>query len=109
MRRGTTPIFKLTLKNKSGRIIKIDGLEGGLSDGRVTFEQRDKIIVDKKLSECEFSNGSILVTLTQEETLKFDASSNVNVQCKFKDSSGVVVATKTKQFPCRDILNEEVL
>ena len=105
MRRGTTPTIKFSIKNRFGKPILVNGL----ADGRVTFEQFNRPIVEKKLSECVLLDNTVSVTLTQEETLRFDASSDVKVQCKFADSSGVVVATRIKQIPCHDILNEEVL
>jgi len=105
MRRGTTPTIKITIKDKSGKPFNVDGL----ADGRVTFEQFNRTVIEKKLSDCVLSDNTVSVTLTQKETLQLDASSDIKVQCKFSDSFGVVVATNIKQLHCHDILNEEVL
>lgn len=47
--------------------------------------------------------------LTQEESLKFKANSDVEIQAKLLSENGEVTATDIERVPVESILNEEVL
>ena len=103
--RGTTPTFIFHLKYKDGSPFDT----ALFVDGRVTFKQGTEIINEKKLSECNCLDDTITVTLTQEETLKFNASRAVKIQIKGKTQDGKIIPTVDRTVSCKDIFNEEVL
>ena len=106
MRRGSTPTFTFRMKDKLGQPFDTSTL----SDLRVTFKQGDKIVVDKKLSDCVLSGNTIMVDLNQSETLRFDHRTSVRIQIKGKHrGTGKIITTKIKMKSADEILNEEVL
>ena len=99
MTRGTTPThtFKLPVSKE-----KIKNL-------RLTYKQKDKVLLNKMLSDITLdgSNGSI--TLTQQETLKFEADSNAYFQLRILTTDNKVFASKAQSVWVEDTFNEEVL
>ena len=49
------------------------------------------------------------MSLTQDETLKFDADEKMLVQCRFAFTNGNVDATDIIKTRLKDILDEEVM
>lgn len=76
--RGTTPDLKFTLPFDTAV----------LAECWVTLAQRGRVIINKTLSECKTEGKVLTVSLTQEETLKFDESRQIEVQLRARDSAG---------------------
>ena len=74
MIRGTTPTLTFAIPFDTSKI----------TDGYVTFAQQKFVIIDKKVSDCELDGNIINLTLTQEETLKFQTESDVEIQITVK-------------------------
>lgn len=76
---------------------------------RVAFEQ-NKVLLIKDQNECTLSeDGKIIsVELTQEETLLFSDSTNVNIQVRF-GKNNKVCATNIVKMKIGKILDEEVI
>ena len=62
MIRGTTPThtFELPFNIPEGAEI------------RVVYSQKDNVLIEKTTSDCSIENNIVKVTLTSEETLKFN-------------------------------------
>lgn len=99
MIRGTTPTHTFTFS--------VD-----LSDVKefvITYVQKGAIVLEKKKADCTISDNKIVVTLKQEETLKFDHTSMVEMQAKTLMNDGTVLASNIFTTYASRILNEEVL
>lgn len=99
MIRGTTPTHTFTFSVDLSDV----------KDFVITYVQNGKIILEKKKSDCTISENKIVVTLTQEETLKFDHKTMVELQAKVLMTGGTVVASNIFTTNVSRILNEEVL
>lgn len=93
MRRGTTPTLRLALED-------IDPEE--IRSLYVTLKQGDKVL-NKTKENCVFSQGVILVSLTQAETLAFEAA-YCEVQVRGIKTDGTAFASDIKSIPVDAIL-----
>lgn len=101
MRRGTTPVFHVT----------VEGIK--LSEQKtimVTLKQRD-VEVSKSGEELEvrYDTNEISFSLTQEETLSLSEKDDAKIQLKALDENGVVTASNIRRIPIAGILNERVM
>ena len=100
MIRGTTP--KLTFN------LPID--TSTLKNVYVTFADQDKnVLLEKETAECQLSDKSIAVKLTQEETLEFTGRQSVLVQLRMTDTAGEAFASKIYTVHVDDILKDGVI
>ena len=80
MIRGTTPthIFNVNVDLTNADVIYI------------TYKQGNDTVVEKVKSDCEITSTSVSVTLTQEDTLKFNASDvEIQIRARFPDDSAI--------------------
>ena len=75
----------------------------------ITYWQNGEIVFEKKLNDCSFSNNTITVYLSQEDTLKFDSSKVIKIQLKVKLGDDSVVKSKIIKTVTDIVLNEEVI
>ena len=99
MIRGTTPTHTITFPFDLSDV----------KDFVVTYVQRGKIVLEKKKEDFEISGSKATVTLAQEDTLKFDHTSVVEIQAKVLMTGGTVLASNIFNTYVSRILNEEVL
>jgi hypothetical protein len=102
MIRGTTPIILYRLpftteiiKSAEITIKYVDGLK--------------KILIIKKLADCEIGEKTIGTRLTQEETLQFPAPAIVSVQLRVVTTDDVILATLPKTTTVEILLAEDVI
>lgn len=93
MRRGTTPTLRLALED-------IDPDE--IRSLYVTLKQGDMLLTKGK-EDCIFSQGIIEITLTQAETLTFEAA-YCEVQVRGVKNDDTVFASDIKSIPVDAIL-----
>lgn len=74
MIRGTTPTLTFSIPFDTSKI----------TDGYITFVQQKFVVIDKPISDCKLDGNVITITLTQEETLKFQTESDVEIQITVK-------------------------
>ena len=67
MYRGTTPTITFTLPFDSGNITALN----------LCFAQRGEIILEKCLADCSLEKDTLRVSLTEQETLLFDANNGM--------------------------------
>lgn len=99
MIRGTTPThtFRISIETSA------------ISELRVTYVQLGKMVIEKTEKDVRLGEKSISVTLTQEESLKFRAGANVEIQLKVLTTVGTVLASPVIPLTVDKILNTEVL
>lgn len=99
MIRGTTPTHTFTIPFETDLI----------ADLRISYAQSNGEIVSKIKDDATLVGNTISVTLTQEDTLKFDCSQKVLVQIKIKTHKGEVMGSDVMCISVERCLNEEVL
>lgn len=101
MIRGCTPSFKITLRG-----INVSDLV----EKYVTFVQ-EKTRVEKAGDDVKISEDgtAIIVSLSQEETLSFDSSKNVDMQLRATTVDGKVIASGIKRLSVGAILKDGVI
>lgn len=99
MIQGTTPTHQFT--------IPMDASSVQLA--RVTYAQKDKVLLTKEGDDCRVEGNVIEVKLTQEETLLFDEFSSVQIQVRVLTTAGDALASDLIRVPCGAILDKEVL
>lgn len=104
MIRGTTPTHKFVFSDDFD-LTKVKVIV-------ITYVQNNLTVLEKTKEDLTFdkSDPSVaMVTLTQEETLKFDPYKTVKIQLRAVTDDGTALATDIFERPCDDVLNEEVL
>lgn len=99
MIQGTTPTHLFTIPFDASVISKV----------RVTYAQREKVLLTKDETECRLKGNVIELKLTQEETLLFDEFASVQVQVRVLTEAGDALASDLIRVPCGAILDKEVL
>ena len=99
MRRGTTPTHTFST-------------DVDLSDSSVlyvTYEQNNGIIVEVDKSRCSINENSVVTSLTQEETLKFQDCGDVLIQIRAGWSNGKRVASNIMRVPIERVIKDGVI
>lgn len=99
MFQGTTPTHKFKVDINTNLINKL----------RISYEQNGEIVLRKEKKDCQMSGDTIALKLTQEETLKFNAPSNVRVQLHALTTDGNSLATTPVSVPVYILLDKVVL
>ena len=98
MIRGTTPthIFNIPFEAST------------LYSARVVYKQ-GMVEIRKEAEDITLSGNQIKVTLTQEDTLKFDHHLPVKIQLRVKTNTGKALSTKPRMVSVDECLDGEVL
>lgn len=99
MIRGSTPTHIFKLPCKADTLNKI----------RILYAQDDNILFTKKTEDCDRSDYSVSVKLTQEETFMFDCNKFVQIQIRAATVRGDVIQSKIKTVTVGKCLDCEVL
>ena len=81
---------------------------------RVTYAQgeddngKPRIVLVKTESDCEFKGNEVSFSLTQEETLSFNADEYVEIQVQIYDVNGVPYVGDEVRVRVSDVINEGV-
>ena len=75
----------------------------------ITYTEKGKTIVEKTLDDCVFSENSVSVILTQEDTLKFANHEFVKVQIRVRLNNGTLTKSKIVETYTDTILKNEVI
>jgi hypothetical protein len=98
MIRGTTPTHIFNLPFDTALIDKI----------KITYAQNGVVVLTKEKADCKIDGNAVTVRLTQEDTLKFDAS-RVQIQVRVLTTGGDALASVIVTKPCEEVLEEGVL
>ena len=100
MVRATTPTHTFVLP------LSVDDVKTLL----LTYSQNDNVVMEKEKDDLTATDdNTIQYVLTQEETLKFDASKSVQIQLRVLTHGGSALASRVFSVPCGNVLNPEVL
>ena len=80
-----------------------------LSSVRIVYAQDDEILITREKGDCTLDGNTITVTLTQEETLRFDYQKILEIQGHFLTLGGDALVSKPKQITVEKFLDREVL
>ena len=97
--RGTTPTLTITLPDDFD-MASVEAYEIWLRAERSGFKLH---FSDEQIAKAE---GAVSITLTQEQTLKFDNNENIAVQLRFIDSAGKVGATFKATISAAEFIGE---
>lgn len=98
MYRGTTPTLVFDFEQDLQSL--------GLENFFITFKQDNSILFEKELKDVIFQKDKMLLTLTQDDTLKFSDSSPIEIQSRFKLKNGDVFSTNIIKTSAKKILKE---
>lgn len=76
---------------------------------RIVYSQNGTVIIEKQETDVTLNGRKILVELSQEETLKFAANLEYELECKVKTSDGQVHSTGLIHRRVYETMCEEVL
>ena len=101
MTRGTTPTLGFHIPYDPALV------EGGF----ITIVQFGALRIEKSLEDegVALEPGRIVVTLTQEETLRLSAAGECRIQLRLKLTGGRAVASHIMSVPVAEILKEGVI
>lgn len=95
MRRGTTPTLTFTLPINSSSIECL----------YITFCQKNEIIIEKNINDCELSDDILKVTLSQKDTLAFKVGA-IDIQIRLKTIDGSAMASNVVVADIRNCLKD---
>lgn len=98
MIRGSTPKLTYKLPFSSGQI----------KSARIMFKNGPVKMV-KTLKECATTDDTISVSLTQEETLKFNTEMSLKIQLQVLTTTGKSLVTPIQVISVEDLLEDGVL
>lgn len=98
MQRATTPTHIFTIPFDVSLLKEV----------RVTYQQKGKTVLKKTEEECNLNGNQISVTLTQEETTKFEVGSAF-IQLRVLMADGTVSASQIMNDVVTESLDCEVL
>ena len=99
MTQGTTPLHTFVLPFNTDIIQAV----------RVSYEQKGKIVLEKSTADIARSENNLALTLTQEETLLFDANVLVRIQLHILTTAGSALVSKPKNVPVYILLSKQVI
>ncbi len=99
MTQGTTPLHTFVLPFNTDIIQAV----------RVSYEQKGKIVLEKSTADIVRSENNLALTLTQEETLLFDANVLVRIQLHILTTAGSALVSKPKSVPVYILLSKKVI
>ena len=75
----------------------------------ITYKQKNRKVIEKSIDDIDVSTDSLVVTLTQADTLAFSAGTPVEVQIRARFVSGSAVASNVMTTTVDKILKEGVI
>lgn len=101
LQRGTTPVHSFTLPAELA--------ETELAVVCVTYRQGRKIALEKGTEDVTIADGTVSVSLTQDETLLFREGTNCLIQLRLRTQNGDALASDVISVCVRGVLKEGVI
>lgn len=79
-----------------------------LKDIRIIYSQNDEILLIKTKDDCILGDQTIKLTLTQDETYKFERGVNAEVQLRLLTMDNTCLSSVVKRFGVAKHLENEV-
>ncbi len=99
MIRGTTPTHTFQIPFNTNLLKEI----------RISYAQKDVVVVEKTTEDCKLDGMNITVKLTQEETLRFSENVMAALQLRVLLNDGNVLATPVMRLDVGELLQDEVI
>lgn len=99
MIRGTTPTHTFNIPFDTSLVDEV----------KIVYAQDEVVILEKTTSDCSLDDTKICVTLTQEDTFKFDCKKVVEIQLRVLTTGGEVLASVPEKVGVSKCLDNEVL
>ena len=99
MIRGTTPTHTFNIPFDTSLVDEV----------KITYAQEDEIVLVKGTPDCILDTNTIKVTLSQDDTFKFDCKKSVQVQLRILTKSGEALASVVENIGVSKCLDNEVL
>lgn len=99
MRRGTTPRIIWKLPFSMEIVVEM----------WLTLSQRSREVLTKTKAEMIEENGSVYVTLSQEDTLSLDDHCDVEIQVRGRTTAGEAFASQIRRVTVEEILKDGVI
>lgn len=99
MRRLTTPEHKFTLQTDPSAISKV----------RITCAQNNAIVLTKQGGDVSLNGNVATVKLTQDETKKFIADKEVEIQVRVLTLGADALASEIIKVDVQKVLDDEVM
>ena len=99
MVRGTTPTLQFEFPFALTNVAEL----------WVTLKQDNNIVLDKALADCELNGAVLTLRLTQQDTLKLNASLPVAIQIRMRTNDGNAVASNIITTSVGQILKDGVI
>ena len=99
MYRGTTPTLTFTIPISAADV----------AEAWVIFSQNNECLFFKELEQCSCGDKSLVVKLTQDETLKFKEGIDLEAQVRLRDKHGNAFASNIIVIRVKRILKDGVI
>ena len=96
---GTTPIHLFNLPFDTDMVDKV----------KITYLQNDKEVLTKTKADCALDGNTVSVTLTQEDTFRFNSKKEVEIQIRVLTLGGEVLGSIPVKVGVSKCLDNEVL
>ena len=96
---GGTPLHVFELDRDTSNIVAV----------LISYTQNGRVLLRKRLQDCEMVGNKISTRLTQEDTLRFSEDYRVKIQIKVKLDTGEVIPSDVITKTVRQCLDMEVL
>ena len=80
-----------------------------INEVEITYQQNEKVILQKHKDDCELDGKTISVTLTQDETFEFSHEEHAEIQLRVLTKGGDVHVSNIIRVDCKRCLSDEVL
>lgn len=75
----------------------------------ITYQQRGITKVEKTIDDCTFTAGKVRVSLSQEDTLKFDDDAIIRIQIRIRLNNGIVTKSQIVETYTDNVLKDGVI
>ena len=99
MIQGSTPLHTFVLPFSTELIHSV----------RVTYEQKNKIVLSKETNDVAMEGNTIALRLSQDETLLFDSLVPARIQLHILTTGGDALPSKPKTVPVYVLLDKRVI
>lgn len=99
MIRGTTPTLEFVLPFETDLI----------EEAFITLSQKKQVVIDKPISECQCNGDTVIVRLSQEETLLLNCECTTEIQLRVRTKNGDALASQIIPVSTGRILKDGVV
>ena len=75
----------------------------------ITYQQKDKTVLEKTLEDCTFGDGEIYINISQEDSLKFESSIVVRIQIRARLKNNTTIKSNIVTTDVDRVLKDGVI